>query len=161
MMDAKMSIEQLKTQLADARAYLNHVLDQVGDRWDMQIYSDGAAWTARQLLIHLAISDNGQTSTVMAIAAGQDNVPADFDLERYNRRSVEKRADMTPAEARQMLADARAKLTAWLDTIDADTLNKRGRHASLNVYSVAEFLQVMADHERAHAQDIARVLAIE
>src|SRR5579871_3905277 len=148
MMNAEMSVETLKMELADARVYLNHVLDQVGDRWDTQIYSDGAAWNARQLLIHLAISDMGQTNSVMAIAAGQDNIPADFDLDRYNKRSVEKRADMTPAEARQMMVEARAKLNDWLDTVDEATLSKRGRHGSLNIYTVAEFLHVMADHER-------------
>jgi hypothetical protein len=155
------SIPALKQELADARGYLDAVLDQVGDRWDTQVYSEGAAWTARQLLIHLAITDQGQSNTVTGIAAGSDPVPADFDLERYNRRSIEKRGEMTSEQARQQLNDTRAAFNAWLDTIDEAILQKRGRHATLNVYSIAEFLQVMAEHERTHAGDIARVLAIE
>ena len=156
-----MSVQTLKQALANSRAYTNRVLDQVGGRWDTQVYSDGAGWTVRQLLIHLAITDQGQTNTVMAIASGENPVPEDFDLERYNRRSVEKRADLTPDQARQMLNDSRVKLNAWLDTLDEAALEKRGRHGSLNIYSIAEFLQVIADHERTHAGDIARVLAIE
>ena len=160
-MEPTLSVQTLKTELSDSRATLDSVLDQIGDRWDTQIYSDGAAWTARQLLIHLAISDSGQTNTVIGIVAGQETVPADFDLERYNRRSVEKRAEMTTDAARQMLNESRVKLNSWLDTLDEAALDKRGRHASLNIYSVAEFLDVMANHERNHARDMARVLAIE
>ena len=155
-----MSIQTLKLELADARAYLDRVLDQVGDRWDTQIYSDKAAWTAGQLLTHLAISDQGQSNTVMAVARGEELIPPNFDLDRYNKRSVEKRAEMTPEQARQMLNETRAKFNDWLDHQDEATLDLTGRHGSLNVFSIAEFLQVMAAHERTHADDIARILAI-
>lgn len=155
-----MSIQTLKLELAEARDYLNRVLEGVGDRWDAPIYSDKAAWTAGQLLTHLALSDQGQSNIVMAIARGEDPIPADFDLERYNKRSVEKRADMTPAEARQLLNETRAKFNDWLDGQDEAILDLTGRHATLVVYSIGEFLQVMAAHERTHADDIARVLAI-
>lgn len=157
-----MSIEALKSELAQARAQLNAVLFQVGDRWETQVYSDGAAWTVRQLLIHLAVTDQGQSNTVTAIAAGGNPVPEDFDIDRYNARSVEKRADTTPEQARQQLADSRAKFLEWLDQQDESVLEKNGRHGgTLKTLTIAEFLQVMADHERQHAQDIARVLNIE
>jgi hypothetical protein len=154
-------IHKIKNELAASRQHLNHVLDQVGDRWDTQVYSDGAAWTVQQLLTHLAISDKGQTNVVMGIAEGREVVPADFDLQRYNQRSVEKRADLTVEQARNEMLASREQFNSWLDTIDEATLEKQGRHASLRILSVAQFLQVMADHERDHANDIARVLTID
>lgn len=154
-------IQQIKNELAASRRHLNHVFDRVGDRWNEQVYSDGAAWTVHQLAVHLAISDKAQTNVVIGIAEGREVVPTDFDLERYNRRSVEKRADMTLDEVRSEMAAAREQLNAWLDTVDESALDKQGRHASLRILSVAQFLQVMADHERNHANDIARVLGIE
>ena len=156
-----MSIASLKTELADSRAYLNAVLDQVGDRWDTQIYSDGAGWTVRQLLIHLAITDQGQSNSVTAIAAGGNPVPEDFDLNRYNARSVEKRADTTPEQARQQFADSRAKFLEWLDQQDESILERSGRHGSLKIMTIAELLHTIAAHERQHAQDIAQVLHVE
>ncbi len=155
-----MSILTLKAELASARAYLDNVLDQVGNRWDTQIYADGAAWTAHQLLIHLAVTDQGQSNTVMAVADGGDPIPADFDLNRYNQRSVEKRAEQTVEAARQQFDESRAKFNDWLDHLDEATLDLTGRHGTLKVLSIAEFLQTMAAHERAHANDIARVLGI-
>jgi len=155
------SIAALKSELATARAFLNAVLFQVGDRWDTQVYSDGAAWTVRQLLIHLAVTDQGQSNTVTAIAAGGNPVPEDFDINRYNARSVEKRADTTPEQARQQLSDSRAKFLEWLDQQDESVLEKSGRHGgTMQTLTIAGFLQTMADHERQHAQDIAQVLEI-
>jgi hypothetical protein len=48
-------IESLRQELSEARQYLDSVLDQVGDRWETRVYSDGAQWNVHQLLIHLAI----------------------------------------------------------------------------------------------------------
>ena len=155
-------IQRIKAELAASRQYLNRVLDQVGDRWNTQVYSDGAAWTVGQLAVHLAISDRGQTNVVQGIAEGREVVPADFDLERYNQRSVEKRADMTPEQARREMAASREQLNAWLDTLDESALEKEGRHASLRILSVEHLLlEMMALHERDHAGDIARVLGID
>jgi hypothetical protein len=155
-------IQKIKNELTTSRQHLNHILDQVGERWDKQVYSDGAAWTVRQLLTHLAISDRGQTNVVAGIAEGREVVPLDFDLERYNQRSVEKRADMTVEQARTELAASREQLNAWLDTTDDAVLEMQGRHASLQILPVERILlEMMAGHERNHANDIARVLGIE
>ena len=154
-------ITELRAKLEKSRQHLNHVLDLVGDRWDTQVYSEGAAWTVRQLAGHLMISEKGQTSTVMGIARGEDPIPADFDLERYNRRSVEKRADTPLGDIRASLAASYAEREAWLNTLDEAALEKKGRHGSGQILSVAEILRVMADHEEAHANDIARLLKID
>jgi len=154
-------IETLKTALAKSRQRLNHVLDRVGDRWDTQVYTEGAAWTVRQLAIHLMISDKAQTNTAMAITRGENPIPGDFDLERYNRRSVEKRADTSIADVRAGLAESFAEREAWLDTVDDAALDNQGRHGSGYILSVAEIMEVMADHERDHANDIAKVLNIQ
>lgn len=153
-------VDVLKQQLAEARQYLNHVLDQVGDRWDAQVYAEGAAWTVRQLLIHLMITDKGHNNMMMAIARGESTIPDDFDLERYNRRSVEKRAETSPEDARAGLAQTAAERDTWLDTIDDDTLLSQGRHGSMRMMSIEQILELVADHDRNHANDIAHVLGI-
>lgn len=150
-----------KEQLAAARRHLDDVLNQVGDRWETQVYSEGAAWSVRQLAIHLMISDRGQNNMVMAIAKGENTIPEDFDLERYNRRSVEKRADTTPEEIRAALNATRTELNDWLDTITDETLEKKGRHGTMRILSISEILDVMANHERTHADDILKALGVK
>lgn len=153
-------IQALKAKLAESRAYLNRVLDAVGSSWDNAVFSDGAAWDVRQLLIHLADADLGSNRQVMGIVEGAEIIPENFDLERYNRRAVEKRAEMTVEEARASLEESRAALNIWLDALDDSALDRRGRHASMRILSVGTILEIMADHERTHADDIAAALGI-
>ena len=153
-------IKTLKQTLTESRQHLDYVLDQVGDRWETQVYSDGAQWNVRQLLLHLAISHQGLNNQVMGIAEGREVVPADFDINRYNQRSVEKRAEMTIDEVRASLLETHSALIGWLDAADDKVLDKTGRHASLNIYSVEEIVQNVADHERGHADDLAKTLNI-
>lgn len=147
-------------KLVEARAFLEHVLDQVGSRWETPVYSEGANWTVRQIAIHLAVSDKGHNNMMAAIAQGENTIPEDFDLERFNRRSVEKRAEMSPDEVRQSLRATAAERIAWLDMHDDTVLEKKGRHGSMQILSIAEILDVIAGHDRTHARDIAEALEI-
>jgi uncharacterized damage-inducible protein DinB len=155
-------IQKIKGKLVEGRSYLNAVLDRVGDRWDEQVYTHGAGWSVHGLLIHLVVSDRGQLETIKRIAKGGEGVPPDFDLERYNRRSVEKRSDKTVEEARVELRQSRQDLQAWLDGLeDESMLDLKGRHGSLRILSIEEILHVIADHDIHHARDIAKALNIE
>lgn len=154
-------INQHKAELAASRQRLDQVLDAVSvrDQWDTPVYPDG--WTVKQVAIHVADADRGHNNQIKGIAEGREVIPADFDLERYNRRSVEKRAQMTVEEIRQSLNTTRAELIAWLDTQDDPVLETHGRHASMRVMSIGEILHHLANHERTHADDIARAIGFE
>jgi hypothetical protein len=155
-------IEQLKSDLVASREYVNHVLDNVGDRWETQVYSEGAAWNVRQLLVHVSVSDKGLNGQAMGIAEDKEMIAADFDLELFNRRSVEKRAEMSVEEARTNMEKSRKDLLAWLDGItDESVLDKEGRMAALEIMSVERLVKHIAHHEKTHAEDIAKVLDIQ
>lgn len=153
-------INDVIEKLKESRAYWDAVIDQVDDRWDTQVYSDGLGWTVRQLVNHVADADKGHNNQVMNIAEGKDLIPPDFDLERYNKRVTEKTTEKTPEQSLSEMNTQRQALYDWLYTLDASKLDMKGRHASLQILSVEEILGVLSTHERTHAQDIARVLNI-
>ncbi|PJF22072.1 MAG: hypothetical protein CUN56_07830 [Phototrophicales bacterium] len=147
-------------RLAESRTYLDQVLDQVGDRWEQQVYSDGLGWTVRQLVAHLADAERGHYLQVTNIAEGKDLIPEDFDVERYNKRVTEKTADVTPTQAREQLATYRQQLNDWLAQLDEAKLDQKGRHASLQIMTVEQILGILSAHEHTHAADIAKALNI-
>lgn len=157
MIDRK---EVLKTKLEESRTRLNAVLDQIGDRWEQQVYSDGLQWTVRQIVVHLADADRGHYNQVINIADGKDIIPEDFDIERYNKRTTEKRAEVTAEQARESLAESRALMLSWLQDLDPAKLDNTGRHASLNIMTVHDIVRLTALHEQDHANDIAKALDI-
>jgi hypothetical protein len=153
-------INAAKKRLDESRNTLNQALDLIGEQGEEQIYSEGAQWTLRQLAIHLSLSDTGQSQMLYHYAEGKGYIPADYDIERYNKRSVEKKAEMSLAEARAALEQSRAELLAWLDSLrDETVLDKTGRHATMQILSLSQILEVMAKHEEAHAKDMMALLA--
>ncbi len=151
-------IEQLKSTLRHARAMLLEAIEKIGDRGEEQLYSDGAAWTLRQLAIHLLISERGIIQVIQRAYAGEDPIAPDYDVDRYNKRSVEKHADMTIAEAVAGLHEARQAYLAWLDTVEEAKLDVVKRHPLQDKIPLWQFIERQALHERMHAQDIERYL---
>ena len=151
---------QIRAKLDEARDEMNRVLDQIGDRWEQQVYSDGLAWTVRQVLVHVADADRGHNRQAMGYAEGQQVIPSDFDVQRYNTRTTEKLASKTVEEARTEMSQSRQALLAWLDNVEEEKLNREGRHASGNIMTVRNMLRIQALHEQTHAREIAGALGI-
>ena len=112
----------LRKRLAAAQSEMDSVFAQAEGHWETPVYADGAAWNVRQVAIHLADAERGLFGQMQSIVeTGVSTVPDDFDVDRYNRRSVEKREAQTGPEALAAQAASRADLIAWLDTLtDAD-----------------------------------------
>ncbi|MDX2078607.1 MAG: DinB family protein [bacterium] len=153
-------IEKIVERLKGSRAYWDSVVEQIGDRWETQVYSDGLAWNVRQVVNHVADADKGHNMQVMAIAEGKDPIPPDFDLERYNKRVTEKTTEKSSEQSLEELKIQRQALYDWLYAIDEVTLDKKGRHATLNIFTIEQFLKILSNHERDHAKDIATALNI-
>lgn len=153
-------ISELQAHLQATRARLDEVLDQAHGRVDEQLFADGAQWTIRQLTIHLALAQPGLQRQAMSFAQGEELIPPDFDINRYNQRSVEKKAEMTFAEARTQLNQDRVELVNWLNSIEDEAiLDKSGRTSLLDVLTVAQMMERIGNHEVEHAEQIAAYLA--
>ena len=112
----------------------------------------------KQLMLHIAISETGQTATGKAIAAGQPTVPDDFDLHRYNNRQVEKSKARQPPELLFGMAESRQQLLAFLDGVPEADLDKRGRHARGDVISLEQLFFRIGEHEFEHMAEIKQAL---
>ena len=146
--------------------HLNHtreeVLTVVGqlnhEDWDKVVQSHEGGWTVKQIMLHIATAEVGQISLGQAIAAGQPTVPDDFDLNRYNRRQIEKNQTKQPPEILFSLAESRQKLLAFLEQVSAEDLDKRGKHGRGDVISLEQLFYRIGEHEAEHAAEMQRVL---
>lgn len=117
-----------------------------------------AKWSALDIIKHLVNAEWGMTSLMMNIQSGKGGVPDNFDRSRYNNRSVSKLAGKTPTDLTDSLEQNRARLLAFINTLSDKDWGKKGRHASLNIYSIEEICHIIADHERDHIEDIKQAL---
>jgi uncharacterized damage-inducible protein DinB len=126
--------------------------------WDRPVQSVEGGWTVKQALLHLATSESGQIKTAQAIAAGQPTVPDDFDLDRYNKRQIEKNQAKQPPEILFGMAESRQKLLAFVDEVTAEDLEKRGKHGRGDVISLEQLFYRIGEHEAEHTAEIKQAL---
>lgn len=100
------------------------------------------------------------TVQITRINAGEETVPPDFDLNRWNKRSVEKAADKQPPELLTALDEGRTALKQVLDGLSDSDLDKRGRHSSLQIMSIEEIARLIGTHETDHMKIIADRLGL-
>ena len=157
-MDAKK--ERIKDELADARNELLAVLEGLPElAWDTPVYSEGETWTVADILRHLTAAERDMTLLVERIRQGSGGVPADFDLDRWNARTIEKAETMSPADLQAEMLENRSHLVEVIDSIRPEEWDIQGRHGSLRIMTVEEILHLIADHERRHTADIGSAIS--
>jgi uncharacterized damage-inducible protein DinB len=134
------------------------LLDVIGQMdtadWERPVQAGESGWTVKQALLHVATSESGQLAAGKAIAAGQPTVPDDFDLNRYNKRQIEKNQARQPPEILFGMAESRQKLLAFLDDVSAEDLDKRGKHGRGDVISLEQLFYRIGEHEAEHTAEI-------
>jgi hypothetical protein len=147
--------------LDQTRREVKQILDRLQpDDWEKPIQEEDQHWTARQIVSHMVSAQKGMSGQIARISAGEETVPPDFDLNRWNRRSVEKSADKTPQELLAALDEDREALKQTLRGLQDSDFDKRGRHGSLRIMSVEEIAHLIGTHEAEHARIIAEKLGL-
>ena len=129
------------------------------EQWNRVAYSEGAEWRVADILRHVADSEKGMTALMIQVKAGGEGVPPDFDLSRWNQRVVTKLQDKSPQALLEGMADNRAALFAFIDTLADDDWAKQGRHASLHILTIEQVCHLIADHEQTHVDEIRRLVS--
>lgn len=142
---------EIATKLNDARAELMAFYEGLDETdWDKNVYDEETAWTISDILRHLVDAERGMMGMMVQWQRGKDPVPPDFDLNRWNHRTIEKSADKTPDELLDDFRKNRINLLSYIDTIKPEDWDKRGRHGSLRIMSIEEVCHLIADHEVSH-----------
>lgn len=130
------------------------------EQWKTPVPSEEEApWTAKDVLVHISTAEAGHVGQITRAVAGEDPVPADFDLNRYNRRSVQKNAEKTVDELLDNLQTAYAQLLAKLDEVAETDLDKTARHARGDTLTVEGFFLRCAEHRLDHAEQLKKAVS--
>jgi hypothetical protein len=150
--------ETIESDHAAAMAILRRITPQ---QWDQPAPSDeGAAWKARDVLAHLAVSEGGQLGQITRCVKGEVTVPDDFDLHRFNRRSVQKQAERSVDELLNDIETGHQQVLAALEALPETDLDKTGRHARGDTLTVEQFFHRITEHRRLHAQELAQTIGL-
>lgn len=130
--------------------------------WQTAVYSaegdDDALWTVGDIIRHLLNAEKGMTGLMVKIKETGEGVPDNFDRDWYNRRQVKKIKDRTPQELIEDFRKNREALLAFIETLEPEDWDKKGRHASLKIMSIEEICYTIAEHEHAHFTEFQALL---
>lgn len=144
---------------ADHAASLSIFNSLTDAEWNKPVPSDeGFAWKARDVLAHLAASESGQLGQLTRCVAGEMTVPDDFDLARFNRRSVQKQADKPVPALLAEIERGHAEVLKALEAIADADLDKSGRHARGDTITVEQFFTRITEHRREHAEQVQQAV---
>jgi len=144
-------IQKLNETRAELLAFLRR-LDEA--QWETAVYSEGETWTAADVVRHLVNAESGMTGLIVQWQMGNDPVPPDFDLARFNKSVVARAKNKTPAELLAEMETNRANLLQVIDGLEEDDWQKNGRHASRQILTIEQTCRLIADHEATHLQDL-------
>ncbi len=149
--------ESLKQLLQEARDALLAELDKIveGD-WAKPTRVEGC--TVRDQLAHLAYNQPSQPRLIRNILDGKGGTPANFDLDYFNRRGLEKQKGKSVDELKAELAAGHAATLKVLEQMHEEDLDKRGTHASAGYTTIEEIFRTIARHDREHTGYIREAL---
>ncbi|MCA9925462.1 MAG: DinB family protein [Anaerolineales bacterium] len=152
--------QALLDKLTKTRSTLTAYADSLAPaQWETAVYSDESQseWTVLDLLRHVVDSEQSMTALMKQIHSGGSGVPEDFNLARWNARRIEKTEHKTYADLRADLDKNRQALLAFIDSLENDDWEKKGRHGSMRILSIAEICNLIANHEQSHIHEMKKV----
>ena len=128
------------------------------EAWNTEVYAEGTVWTVRSILSHLMTSERAFVRLFAEIRDGGPGVSEDFVIDRYNARQQEKTRELSPEELLQQYRELRARMVAWVGTLQDLELELRGRHPFLGMTTLREMIKMIYIHNQTHYRDLRRVL---
>ena len=128
------------------------------DAWHKQVYSDGAAWTVRDIFEHLATAEHGMKRLCEQIIETGVGAAEDFDVDAFNKSRTRRFANLSLDELAKLYADTRARTVAYALTLSDEQLAKRGRHPAMGDSSIEGILKIIYLHNTMHIGDVKKVI---
>jgi hypothetical protein len=150
-----------KQALAQARTELETFLQSLNPA-ELQtpvVSEDQNTWTVLDVVAHLLENERGMSIHIHKIRKGQETVPPDFDLNRWNAGLKERMSNPTLSELLENLAQVRARTLKELDSLAAEEWALQGRHPARGMITIEQYYETIAYHDRHHLNDIQQALS--
>jgi hypothetical protein len=131
-----------------------------GDQLSVQVYTDGAKWTAKQVLAHFITIERSMHWLFKDILSGGSGSPDDFDVDRFNLTQTKKLDGLTVEELIEQFRPVREGTIAIVRGMTEQDLNREGKHVFLGHGNLERFIIWAYEHERIHEDDIRKALQI-
>ena len=128
------------------------------EEFTVQVYQDGAKWTAKQILAHFITIERSMHWLFKNISSGGSGAPEDFDIERFNRTQTSKLDEFTLYELISQFRTVREETISLIKEFSEDDLDREGLHAFHGHGKLERFIRWAYEHTRIHENEIRQAL---
>jgi len=114
----------------------------------------GGGWSIRDNLAHLADAERAHRRFVAAVLEGRSTRLEGFDLDRWNREHVARRAGQSLDQILDALRAERQETLAFIAALPSDAWDRVGDHPALGEVDVRQVIRVIGVHERMHLKEM-------
>jgi hypothetical protein len=115
-------------------------------------------WHVKDVLAHFVAAEQGFQQLITRVIVSGEGTSPDFDVDLYNRASIEKLRVLEWDVLLVKFAMTRERTVELARGMSSEQLARRGRHPSGSEMSVADMLRIAYNHNKLHLRDIRRVL---
>ena len=148
-------IAKLEENLKNSISFFRSLSD---DQLSVQIYTDGAKWTVKQILAHFITIERSMHWLFKNIASGGSGAPEDFDIERFNRTQTSKLDELTLDELISQFRAVREETISIVRELSEEDLDREGLHAFHGHGKLEPFIRWAYEHVRIHENEIRQAL---
>jgi DinB superfamily len=128
------------------------------DQWELTVYTDGSAWTIRQLLAHFVTAEVGILRLIDNIIEGGTGSPENFDISRFNEKEVSAVGDEHPNSLMRQYEQTRRVTIEKVRNLQDEDLVRVGRHPFLGPAPVVDIIKLIYRHNQIHQRDFRKLL---
>ncbi|MCC6501420.1 MAG: DinB family protein [Anaerolineales bacterium] len=128
------------------------------DQWQIEVYTEGATWTIRNVLSHFVTSERGLVKLFERIRTTGEGASDDFSIDRYNAAQQERTKDLPPRELLEQYKEVRSDSVAWVAGLKDEELEITGRHPFLGMTKIRDMIKMLYIHNQNHYRDLRKAL---
>ena len=151
-------IADLKENLNNSISFFRSLSD---DQLSVQVYTDGAKWTVKQILAHFITIERSMHWLFKNILSGGSGSPDDFDLDRFNLTQPKKLDGLTVEELIEQFKSVREETIVIVRGMTEQDFNREGNHPFHGHGKLERFIIWAYEHVRIHEDDIRKALQIK
>jgi hypothetical protein len=131
------------------------------DQLSVQVYSDGAKWTVKQILAHFITIERSMHWLFKNILSGGSGASDDFDVDRFNLTQPKKLDELTVEELIEQFNSVREGTILIVKGMTEQDFNREGMHPFHGHGKLDRFIVWAYEHVGIHEDDIRKVLQIK
>jgi len=151
-------IAKLEENLKNSISFFRSLSD---DQLSIQVYTDGAKWTVKQVLAHFITIEHSMHWLFKDILSGGSGSPDGFDVDRFNLTQTKKLDGLTVEELIEQFRSVREDTIVIVRGMTEQDFNREGMHAFHGHGKLERFITWAYEHVEIHEDDIRKALQIK